>query len=380
MSAAPSSRGRLSRPARAVITFVAGVAIAVVTVLSIEGAASAYLLAKDYRATKAPTAYAQPYTEYDTLLGWVNRPSFSSPNAYGRGIGLTTTPERFRGPVSIATSSTPSTRLVCSGDSFTMGVGVADSNTWCTLLQRHFPGLQTVNMGQAAYGLDQALLWYRRDGLRHPHQVQLLGLIDLMFERSLTGRYAGREKPRLVLDDDELATTNVPVPAQTREALRRAFAARTVETLRVMQLVRRMPGNDGRERAAQAVDRQWPLFEKALDDLVALHRERGTQLVMAYYPTIRDVRGTYLDARRRRIAEYAERRAIPFIDLTPNLRALSADSVALLYIARERPIPGVPAEVPGHFSDEGNAWAAGLLAERLAATPAVARLLPAYRP
>jgi hypothetical protein len=168
------------------------------------------------------------------------------------------------------------------------------------------------------------------------------------------------------------------VPAQTQEALRKAFAARTIETLRAMQLVRRIPGYDGRQRAALDVDRKWPLFEKMFDDLVALHRQRGTELVMAYYPTMRDVRPGYLDARRKRLADYAQRRGIPFIDLTPELRKLPQDTIDLSYISR---VPaGAPPEVAGHWSDLGNAWAARLMAERLSQIPAVAHALPAYRP
>lgn len=43
------------------------------------------------------------------------------------------------------------------GGSFTLGYGVGDADTWCALLQTIDPRLETVNMGQAGYGLDQAL-------------------------------------------------------------------------------------------------------------------------------------------------------------------------------------------------------------------------------
>jgi hypothetical protein len=353
------------------------IAIAVATLLIVEGGASVYLFYRDYRDAAGPAAVARPYTEYDTLLGWVSRRSFSSPNEYGHGISLTTTAERFRGTRPIDPSTPAQTRLVCSGDSFTMGVGVDDESYWCRRLEQYFPGLQTLDMGQAAYGLDQAYLWYKRDGVPIPHQIQLLALTDLQFERSLTGRYLGRYKPNLEIEDGRLVTKNIPVPHQTREALRRAFAGRVVETLRSVQAVRRIPGYDGRERAALQVDAQWPLFEKIFDEVVALHRQHGTYLVMAYLPTKRDVKPGYLDARRRRLAAYAMRQNIPFVDLTPDLRKLSADTIDLSYISR---VPeGAPPEVAGHWSELGNAWAARIIAAHLAEMQAIARVLPAYK-
>ena len=108
----------------------AGIAITIATVLMLEGAASATLFVRDYYAATGPTTEIRPHTEHDTLLGWVNRISSSVPNEFGRGIDFNTTPERFRGRGALTALPPGHSRLVCSGDSFTMGSGVGDDDTW----------------------------------------------------------------------------------------------------------------------------------------------------------------------------------------------------------------------------------------------------------
>ena len=115
------------------------IAISIATMLMFEGAASVALFVRDYATATAPKTIVRPHTEHDTLLGWVNRVSFSGPNEYGRGIGFNTTPERFRGQGPLAPLPAGRTRLICSGDSFTMGSGVSDEGTWCAALHRAGP-------------------------------------------------------------------------------------------------------------------------------------------------------------------------------------------------------------------------------------------------
>lgn len=59
-----------------------------------------------------------------------------------------------------------SARVVCVGCSFTQGEEVADAETWAYDLDAASPRHEFANLAMGAYGLDQALLRYRRDG-RH---------------------------------------------------------------------------------------------------------------------------------------------------------------------------------------------------------------------
>jgi hypothetical protein len=377
---AATDRTPLSRPARLIINTVAVIAISIGTVLMLEGGASVLLFVRDYMTAVAPTTDARPHTERDTLLGWINRPSFSLPDEYGRGIAFNTTAERTRGTGALGPLSAVGTRLICSGDSFTMGSGVPDSGTWCAQFHRFAPNIETVNMGQGMYGVDQAYLWYRRDGVRIPHQINVLALTYVQFERALAGTYGGRFKPNFTLDGNRLVLNNVPVPEQTIGALRRSYASsRLIEQLRLVQAVRRVsPRFDGTARQAQEVINRWPMFEAMFDQLDSLHRANGTQLVIAYLPTKFDARPGFLDERRRRLAEYTGRKNIPFFDLTTELRALPPDSLNGTFISQVE--AGVNPGVLGHYTVAGGTWAAQQLARSFAADPKLRRfVLPVAR-
>lgn len=337
----------------------------------IEGGASFLLFANAYRRAQAPTGVSRPHTQHDTLVGWVNKKNFASPDEYGAGVALTTDSSGFRFNTLAPTVDRTQAQLVCSGDSFTLGYGVTDNAAWCALLQQELPGLRTVNMGQGAYGLDQAYLWFKRDAPSQ-HAVQVFAMIDVQFDRATTANYQGRIKPLLAMSDNRLVVRNTPVPVQTTEALRRAYSARLLNDLRIVQLFRSFSFGDGAAKAQAAVDERWPLFERVFTELDSINRARGSALVLMYLPTRRDAEPGPLDARRARIATFASSHNIRLVDLTMSMRALPADSLDMLFIARA-PANAAPG-VPGHYSVAGNAWVARLLSRELVAVPALSAL------
>ena len=78
-----------------------------------------------------------------------------------------------------------------------------------------------------------------------------------------------------------------------------------------------------------------------------------------------------------RLAEYAARRGVPFVDLTPALRALPADSLELAFISRIE--SGVAPGVIGHYTPAGGTWVAHQLALSFAAIPSLRGLFVAPR-
>lgn len=102
--------------------------------------------------------------------------------------------------------------MICSGDSFTLGYGVRDDETWCHQLMQLDDRLETVNMGQGGYGFDQAYLWFRRDGVRLAHHVQVFAFISDDFRRMERVEFIGYAKPVLRVVGDSLRVDNVPVP------------------------------------------------------------------------------------------------------------------------------------------------------------------------
>ena len=124
------------------------------------------------------------HTGYDETLGWINLPNIYIEDMYGPGIYLKTNGQGFRNNKDFS-PRTPNnkSRIICSGDSFTLGYGVDNDHTWCQLLVSINGRLETVNLGQGGYGIDQAFLWYKRDGSKLDHDVHIFAFITRDFVR-----------------------------------------------------------------------------------------------------------------------------------------------------------------------------------------------------
>lgn len=144
---------------------------------SLEGFAS-YILVFS-KLQKAQILAERLHTEYDPLLGWINKPNIHIQDMYGPNRYIRTNSQRFRNnhdfDIDIPKGKR---RWICSGDSFVLGYGVDNDHTWCSVLSSIVPGIESVNMGQGGYGLDQAYLWYMRDGVQLQHGWFYFDLID----------------------------------------------------------------------------------------------------------------------------------------------------------------------------------------------------------
>ena len=97
-------------------------------------------------------------------------------DVFGAGAGLSHNSFGLRGPDPTSPElSAGKRRIICSGGSFTYGLGVGDAETFCAMLGRRLGGTETLNMSHPGHGIDQSFLWYQRDAERWPHQVHLLG-------------------------------------------------------------------------------------------------------------------------------------------------------------------------------------------------------------
>jgi hypothetical protein len=176
----------------------------------IEGVASYALFVRDVMTTTSLAERRR--TKYDAELGWVNEPNVYIRDMYGPQVYLRTNAQRFRNNHDISTRVVDGkARVVCSGASFTLGYGVDNAHTWCELLSVLNPRLETVNMGQGGYGVDQTYLWYKCDAAKLEHQVQLLAFITDDFYRVLSDSFFGYGKPVLAIENDRLVVKNVPV-------------------------------------------------------------------------------------------------------------------------------------------------------------------------
>jgi hypothetical protein len=362
-SAAP--RGRLRR---VVTDVVVAIAVTAAAILALEGAASAALFISGMRETHAPNPLRRARTSPDTLLGWLNERSASRPDAYGKGVGLFTTAEGFRRKTSSETArggAAPNT-IACSGDSYTLGYGVRGDQTWCALLEQALPNMQTINLGQEAYGLDQTYLLYRSEAAQTSNALQILTVTSVSLERAASRDDAGWPKPQLKVDQGTVTTGGVPGNAAAAE-YRRSAIGRLWGEVRLVQALRRVPAFNPDVDRRHAVDANRPVIEQLIADLQKQHHAAGTRLLVVYLPMYGEIADTTLDERRTWLADVAKRHDVAFADLTPALRAVPRDSSDLAFFARWSPV--VPPGATGQLSPMGHAWVARMLA------PSVAPLL-----
>lgn len=314
------------------------------------------------------------HTRYDPELGWSNVPGTHIADLYGPGRDLTINSQGFRARKDYAAAPAEGrVRALCVGDSFTLGYGVGDADTWCARLERLEPRLETVNMGQGGYGVDQAYLWVRRDGAALQPDLVLFSFIQEDFVRMREPEFLGYAKPLLRLGDDgELEVRNVPVPRAGEGGPWLARLTRWLDRLRVVQLVRPLLGTRKRDDEGKLSREDLiRLAGRVFEDLQRGTRDEGAQLVLVYLPMRWDYRSP--KARwREPLADQARERGIAFVDLAEELNALSSAEVDGLYIPKGA-LDFVGAS--GHFNEAGNAWVAESLLPRLRSLPGAAALL-----
>jgi hypothetical protein len=229
---------------RLLFSAVAAIGAPLAAVTLVEGCSSLVLWQRDYWGV-VPTAAERRHADYDSLLGWVSRPNLYEPNFYAPGVYLRTNAQGFREQRVIG-RRTPAghVRAICSGDSFTFGFGVDNDHTWCALLERRAARLETVNLGETGYGVDQAYLRYQRDAETLDHDLHIFAVIFDDFRRMRRDNFVGIQKPVLRLDRNTIRLENVPVPDWSYRMPRLASSAfvvgHVVGQLRAAELVNRL--------------------------------------------------------------------------------------------------------------------------------------------
>jgi hypothetical protein len=358
---APTRKSALRRVGVAAILLVVGA-------VALEGLVSLTMVVQDARARTVVPRENFRQAQYDSTIGWVGLPNLAFKDNFGPGLSLHTNAEGMRIHHPVTPALAPGKRrIICSGDSFTYGSGVSDSDTFCAQLERDMPGFETLNMAQRGFGMDQMYLWYQRDGVRYPHQIQVFAFIWNDLERMALTSFFGYAKPIIKLRDGKLAVENVPVPQWGPRATRLSLAAGALSGSRLLQLIqsRLHITTDQKYRRAEA--QEWDVATAIFRRLDALNRERGSQLVLVYLPTLEDVNTTGLDPRRAMLAKFAAEAHIPVVDPVPAIRAIPPDSVQWLFITPNAlPVDGSG----GHYTALGHRWIADRIAERLRTLPA----------
>jgi len=308
----------------------------------------------------------------------VNVENVTIENLYGEGLHLRTNSQGFRANQDYDVSPPPGNlRIICSGDSFTLGYGVDNDHTWCQLLAGSDERFETVNLGQGGYGIDQAYLWYKRDGTRLQHDVHLFSFITADFWRMRNRTFHGYDKPFLEVRDGELVVDNVPVPRTAFYAPWLARNIQLVNRLRTVQLLRSLlPSDSDSELPSEAKTRQ--VLAKVIEELAHLNRSKESLLVVVLLPTQADYASNGSRGLRRFLSQELNRQQIPFFDLIRDLRELPLGEVEDLFIQEGS---GAHEAAGGHYSVRGNEYIARVLHDRLVAIPQIgSRLAPQDQP
>jgi hypothetical protein len=329
-----------------------------------EGLSSILLLSGKLLMSQPPRLADARHTRYDRQLGWANTPDLFVGDMYGPGVYVRINGQGFRANGHV-TPDTPLGRLriVCSGDSFTFGYGVSNDQTWCALLSAIDPRIETVNMGQSGYGVDQAYLWYVRDGTRLDHDVHLFPVVTPDFDRMEQDNFLGYPKPILTLDGDRLMVRNVPVPE--RSSLRRWIGERAgaVNELRSVQLLRRLRASaSGPIRSHGSEAERLRLALRVFEETSRLNAAKKRVFVLVYLPLSEDYLDKISDVWRRSIGRESAARGIVMIDLVEALRRRPAAEISDLFI-RNGSLEYLYAE--GHYTVNGNEFIARELYDQL---------------
>ena len=122
-------------------------------------------------------------SSFDPELGWAPRP-----NSHGAKTGFDWAGARLGvGGRALPRERTPGVmRVVTLGCSFTLGGEVTDGEAWPALVDEAREELELANLAMSAYGVDQALLRFRRDGRSLEPDEVWLGILPVAVLRVTT--------------------------------------------------------------------------------------------------------------------------------------------------------------------------------------------------
>jgi hypothetical protein len=332
-------------------TVLRSLALAVATFVVVEGVCSVILLIRAF--VRAPPGGTAPYLAFDPELGWAPRPNADCPEAGSVGPRVKIDSRGLRNDGELTDAVPPGkVRILCSGDSFTFGMGVDVGSTWCAQLGKLDDRIEPVNLGVIGYGLDQAFLRFRRSAQRLDYDVHVFAFVFDDFVRARSGLSGVYPKPFLRREGGSVEAAPVPEVGSTRLEIARRL--RPINTLRLTELLRpaRQPWSYGSE--AEWMGTMFAMFEQ----LEAAHARRGKAFMTMYLPEMGEFAGVPMQ--QAYLASELGRRNIPFVDLTGVFRRMDAEQRARMYIP--------PSSYAGHhLSVDGNAFVAHQLYELLLA-------------
>ncbi len=266
----------------------------------------------------------------DALVGWTYTPGFHQKDYYGPGQDYTVNANGFRGRED-HTKEIPQGRyrIMIPGDSFTNGSGVGDDEMFADYLQQMDPRLQTMNLGLGGGGVDQSVIWYEREAKAYEHDLVMLSFIRADFDRMIGDTFnTTNPKPRFMLVNGKLELTGVPAVDYGNEPgvgpWLRAFPKSTMAYKVIHETLDTFLVRQHYDRYGIA----WMLFDRVIEDA----KKNNRQVALTFLPVPVDLEIKCPTGDKRfclnpepakaavKMAAYAKKAGIPFIDPTPAFR------------------------------------------------------------
>ncbi len=339
-----------------------GIALALVPIFLVADGLASLLAVVSLAVDSAAGA---SHSRYDPLLGWSGRPGAHIPNYYGPAIGVRINAQGLRADRDFSQELLPDRqRIICLGDSFTFGHGVRADEAWPARLQEMAPGQEAVNMGQEGYGLDQMLLWYRRDGGRLRHQLVILAVVGEDLRRMSFDSFQGFSKPYLILEAGgfRLQREPLPSPAGLDRISQYALAARQLQSVSLFGGL--LAGKSTRGEGTVTRKSRTDLAELTSSIIAALDRQcRANQasLAVIFLPTMAELLPLPEYEFRGLFRQACLERNVPFADLTDDFRQVPEWDRDLLFL----PEPFSQTLSAIHYSPAGHTLTAELILRRL---------------
>lgn len=359
----------------------ANLAIFVLLLIVVEGLASYVVVARFIMLTN--NIVERRHTKYDPDLGWVNEPSINISDMYGPGIYLRTNSQGFRNNHDISPAvPAGKARIICSGDSFTLGYGVDNDHAWCNRLSLLDPRLETVNMGQGGYGVDQAYLWYKRDSAKIEHQVHLFAFITSDFHRMQSDSFRGYAKPLLDTVNGALVVKNVPIPKRDYSfpSIMQYYYKDSLGFLRTVDVLTRamrkigLAGTDSRNttqrKRVEKDEHTRKILHEIFEDLKNINEQRSSKLVLIYLPDMDTLAGETPGEWTEFLEGESRSLGVPLINLVSEFGALPYQEVVPLFISQKQ-------MARGHLSVAGNNLVSKLIHDKLMNAPTISAALQA---
>ena len=210
-------------------------------------------------------------------------------------------------------------------------------------------------MGEGGYGIDQAYLWYKRDGMHFDHDIHLFAFITDDFYRMRYNHFLGYGKPVLDLTDDRVVVRNVPVPKSPYWIPRLADRLRLVEFRScklLTDLYQKTPRGKGQNHKLGA-EQIKQVALRIFNDLEAVDSGKNSTLVLVYLPIKRDYLEDESDSWRAWLRHESSRRRIELIDLVEEIRTVGPSEFVTMFLK------------DGHYTVAGNRFIASRLYEKL---------------